>query len=147
VIFADDVGEALDQVMINRVATHVFHVGFGGGCRQIVGRGNLSGRIGGYREFAGAIFRVGRKHVQPLDAVCGHADNAGPCGVEFIFLLRKGVRFEIASLGVSRREEIHDYRPFLERFLQGKIKLFSRQRTASREIGRLIANFERSQAS
>ncbi len=57
-VFADDERFAFDKVVVNCSAAHIHLAGFYGGRRQIVGRGDLAVRIGGYWELSGAILRV-----------------------------------------------------------------------------------------
>ena len=78
--------------------------GLYGGRLQIVGSGDLVGCIGGHRKLSGAIVRVRRERIEPLDAVGRYANDGGAGGIEFVFLFRKCVRFEIAALGVGGRD-------------------------------------------
>ena len=69
-------------------------------------------RVGSHGKLSGAIVRVRRELVEPRDAVGRHANDSDAGAVELFFLLRKGVGFNIAALGIRRRVEINDYRTF-----------------------------------
>ena len=71
----DDERRAFRELVIDLDSPRVLHAWFDVHLRQAVGRGDGAVRIGGYRNFAGAILRVRRKGVQTDDAVARDADD------------------------------------------------------------------------
>ena len=99
-----------------------------GGQRQIVGGGDL---VTSRRRLPETFRRnncgSAENGIEPLDAVGRYANDGGAGGIKFIFLLREGMRFEIAALGEGGGIEIDHDRAFFQRVLQRKIEFFSGQ--------------------
>src|SRR5581483_8448341 len=118
---ADDKRSALDEVVIDGHAAHVLLSGLNGGLCQIIRLGDLASRVGGDRELPCAILRVGRKLIQPRDAIGRNPDNRRTGRIELILHLGESVRFEVASLGVCRRIKVNDRGALLQALASEKL--------------------------
>src|ERR1700735_5567217 len=107
-VFADDESYALNEIMIDVRASNVFHAGLGAARCQIVGGGDLAIGVRGDGKLSGAIIGVRRELIEARDAVSRYTNDGGAGRIEFFFLLREGVRFQIAALGIGGGIEIDD---------------------------------------
>src|ERR1700674_3447778 len=104
--------------MVGLDAAHILRAGFRAVRRQIVGVGDLAIRVGGHWKLSGAILGVCRELIESRNAVGRYTNDGGAGGIEFVFLLRERMSFEITALGISGGIEIDDDRTFLQRVLQ-----------------------------